>query len=257
MEPPSGPPGPLFGPPGPSPLRTPSLRSSECARTAGRHALRQRPARAFGATERARGLRAGRRRPRPQPGELHLRGRRSWKTWHVAIFVLIACLLGMWFAWLVNGSASSATSGSGTGGTYKLPPQSGSGSSTTTVQGSPEDRAASRRRLRGAQALRLRAGAAGSSSDHDDRRRCGELRLFHLHDPAPRPGVVPGSCPSGSGNWTSPAFTVAGSTWYIGWAYQCNPVPAARPTLRGLRGAERREPFRHTGSVEPARRGNR
>jgi hypothetical protein len=34
-----------------------------------------------------------------------------------------------------------------------------------------------------------------------------------------------------TGNWTSPAFNIAGGTWNIGWAFQCTPAPTATPTF--------------------------
>jgi hypothetical protein len=35
-----------------------------------------------------------------------------------------------------------------------------------------------------------------------------------------------------AGNWTSPAFTIAGGTWNIGWAFQCTPAPSAAPSFQ-------------------------
>jgi hypothetical protein len=35
-----------------------------------------------------------------------------------------------------------------------------------------------------------------------------------------------------TGNWTSPAFTIAGGTWNIGWAFQCTPAPAGGPSFQ-------------------------
>ena len=35
-----------------------------------------------------------------------------------------------------------------------------------------------------------------------------------------------------TGNWTSPAFTIAGGQWDIGWAFQCSPTPTSAPGLQ-------------------------
>ena len=38
--------------------------------------------------------------------------------------------------------------------------------------------------------------------------------------------------PPRAGNWTSPAFTIAGGTWNIGWAFQCAPAPSGGPSFQ-------------------------
>jgi hypothetical protein len=174
---------------------------------------------------------------RPEPGQLHLQGRRSWKSWQLAVFVVVACLLGMWFAYHINGSSSSAaTGGSGSGssgGSYKLPTEggtstgsgaSGSGASGTTgtathaagAKGASDTTTTVAGASGSSTTTTVAAGAAAAGSATSTTQPLGqEAYLVPAHQ--------------ASGNWTSPAFTIAGGTWYVGWAFQCNPVPAANP----------------------------
>ena len=167
----------------------------------------------------------------PQPGELHLKERRSWKTWQLVLGVLLAAFVGM----AINGNVGNASTTSGSGASsYKLPPPSSTGSSTTTAPTGGGARGASG----SSTTTTTAAGGAGSSSS--------------TTTTAPG-GAAPGGTASGgsttgttqpvgqesylvpeyqsSGNWTSPTFNIAGSTWYVGWAFQCNPVPAVKPTF--------------------------
>ena len=45
---------------------------------------------------------------RPEPGSLHLKGGRSWRTWQLVLAVIVAAVIGMWF----NGNTGSASSAS-------------------------------------------------------------------------------------------------------------------------------------------------
>ena len=171
---------------------------------------------------------------RPEPGSLNIKGRRSFKPWHVAILVLIACLLGMWFAYQINGSASATSSGSGSGGgTYKLPTEGG-GSSSTGSSGSTGTSGAGARSAGGGSASRATttttlAGGTGSSTTTTVAGGTGAAgaATSSTQSLGQEAYLVPAH--QASGNWTSPAFNIAGSTWYVGWAFQCNPVPAANP----------------------------
>jgi len=130
---------------------------------------------------------------RPEPGSLHLRGGRAWKTWQLVLAVLVAAVVGMWF----NGNTASDTSASASSngsGAYKLPAPSGSSGSPTTT-----------------------AGGSGSSP------ATSPATL------APATVLVPAT--QLTGDWTSPVFNIAGGTWNIGWAFACSPVPAATPTF--------------------------
>lgn len=165
---------------------------------------------------------------RPEPGQLHIKGRRAWKTWQLFLAVLVAVFIGMW----INGNVGNAstTSASGTSeGAYKLPPASGSGggsSSTSTTSAS-----GSRSGTGSSTTTTTAAGAAGSSATTTTAAgaAAGGSTTATTAPLGQESYLVPEH--QSTGNWTSPAFNVAGSTWYIGWAFQCNPVPAAKPTF--------------------------
>ena len=166
----------------------------------------------------------------PEPGELKIKERRSWKTWQLMTAVVLAAFVGMWF----NGNAGSASSSASSGAGYKLPPSSGAsgatattapgakgstgapaGSSTTTTTGAGESPAST---TAGGSTATTAAGAAGAESP--------------TTTVAVGPAMVLVPETQQSGNWTSPAFTIAGGTWNIGWAYQCAPAPAAAPAFQ-------------------------
>ena len=230
-EPPSGPPGPWFGQPGQD--RFPPPPPSAPASPPGATSVSDPP----GTPEQPSASTPG---PpladdtRPEPGSLNIKGRRAFKPWHVAILVLLACLLGMWFAYQINGSASATSSGSGSGGgTYKLPTDGG-GSSSTGSSGSTGTsgtgaRSAGGRSASGATTTTTAAGGADSSTTTTVAGGSGASgAATSTTQPLGQEAyLVPAH--QASGNWTSPQFSIAGSTWYLGWAFQCNPVPAANP----------------------------
>jgi hypothetical protein len=156
---------------------------------------------------------------RPEPGELHIVGRRSWKTWQLLLAVVIAAVLGMAFNG-VTGSASGTSASSGSSGGYKLPPpnastagggSSGAGhssASTTTTTSAGGSTPAS--------------GAAGSVTT-----TTAAASVTQATGPATV--LIPST--QQSGNWTSGTFNIAGGAWNIGWAFQCTPVPASTPTF--------------------------
>src|SRR5271169_2550098 len=65
----------------------------------------------------------------PAPGELHIKERRTWKTWQLATGMLVAALVGM----ALNYHTVGAT-GSSNAPAYKLP--TSTGSTTTTMPSS-------------------------------------------------------------------------------------------------------------------------
>lgn len=164
----------------------------------------------------------------PEEGELKIKGRRSWKTWQVLIAVVLALGIGMW----LNGNAGTASgnpaaSGSGGGG-YKLPPDGASattapasaaagGSTATTAAGSTATTTA------GATSTTV-AGATSSTVAGGTTATTGAAAV------GPATVLVPQT--TQTGNWTSPAFTIAGGTWNIGWAFQCAPAPSGGPSFQ-------------------------
>ena len=159
----------------------------------------------------------------PEKGELKIKERRTWKTWQVLTVAIIAAGIGMWF----NGNAGSASgnpAASSGSSSYKLPPPSSStahaGSSTAAgASSSPTTTAASSTSTTAAGASP--AGAAGTS---DSTTTTGAASV------GPATVLVPET--QQTGNWTSPAFTIAGGTWNIGWAFQCAPAPAGGPSFQ-------------------------
>ena len=159
----------------------------------------------------------------PEEGELKIKERRSWKTWQLLLAVVLAAGLGMWFNSLGGSSSgNAATSGSGSG-TYKLPPDgatattapagaaaAGHGSTATTAAGSTSTTTA---------AGTTATTAAGGSTATTAPAAVGPATV-----------LVPET--TQTGNWTSPAFTIAGGTWNIGWAFQCAPAPTGGPSFQ-------------------------
>jgi hypothetical protein len=159
---------------------------------------------------------------KPEEGELNIKERRSWKTWQVLIAVVVAIVLGMWFNG--NTGTASGSSASSSGGGYKLPPAAGA---PTTVPAS-----ASAAAKGGATTATTAAGststtAAGATSTTA---AGGTTATTAATAVGPATVLVPET--TQSGNWTSPAFTIAGGTWNIGWAFQCTPAPTGGPSFQ-------------------------
>jgi hypothetical protein len=157
----------------------------------------------------------------PEKGELKIKERRSWRTWQLLAAVLVAAVVGMWF----NGNSGSASGipGSGSGGSsggYKLPPAAGSPSTTVAAAGG----AATSTTAAGGATTTTAAGTATSTTAAGTTATTAPVVL------APASVLVPET--QQAGNWTSPAFTIAGGTWNIGWAFQCVPVPTVTPTFQ-------------------------
>src|SRR5664280_2577520 len=157
----------------------------------------------------------------PEKGELKIKERRSWRTWQLLAAVLVAAVVGMWF----NGNSGSASGipGSGSGGSsggYKLPPAAGSPSTTAAAAGG----AATSTTAAGGATTTTVAGTATSTTAAGTTATTAPVVL------APASVLVPET--QQAGNWTSPAFTIAGGTWNIGWAFQCVPVPTVTPTFQ-------------------------
>ena len=172
---------------------------------------------------------------RPEPGSLHLKGGRSWKTWQLVVAVIVAAVVGMWFNGS-TGSATSASSGSG-GGAYKLPAPSAPAGSPTTVAGSNSTSTTTAGGSGGAISTTTAAGGSGSSTSTTTAGGSGSSTSTttaggSASSPAalaPASVLVPAT--QLTGDWTSPVFNIAGGTWNIGWAFACSPVPASTPTF--------------------------
>ncbi|HUA94274.1 MAG TPA: hypothetical protein VMB82_01965 [Acidimicrobiales bacterium] len=147
----------------------------------------------------------------PRRGELGIRQRRSWRTWHLVLAVVAALVLGM-----IIGNDSSSSGGSGATSpngaakqTYTPPPpagSSGTASTSTTV---------------GSSSTTTSAGAGGDTTDTSSTTTTASSTTATTGAPTI---LLPAK--EASGNWTSPAFTVGAAPWSLGWAYQCTPAPA-------------------------------
>ncbi len=172
---------------------------------------------------------------RPEPGELKLKERRSWRTWQLLTVALVAAIFGMWINGDTGGGASNAGTDSG-----KLPPAAapssgapaagstattttaaGGGSVTTTTAagGSTKTTAASGSTTTTAAAGSTTTTAAGGSTTVSSTAAAGPARVLLLS-------------PQLTGNWTSTPFTTTVASWNIGWAFRCSPAPAAGPSFQ-------------------------
>jgi hypothetical protein len=160
----------------------------------------------------------------PEKGELKIKERRTWKSWQLLLAVLLAAGLGMWINALSGpATPSSAGSSSGSSGGYKLPPASGSSPSSAASHGT------------GSSTSRSGAGttattAAGSATTTTSASGAGSSTTPSSVALGPVTVLIPQV--EQSGNWTSPAFNIAGGTWNIGWAFQCTPAPSASPSFQ-------------------------
>lgn len=157
----------------------------------------------------------------PEPGELQIKERRAWRTWQLLVAIALALVVGMW----INGSAgsSSGVADSSASRGYTLPPAAssptttaGSGSSTTSTAPA----GATSTTVAGGAPTTTVPGAAAA----------GATATTAPVAVGPATVLVPAT--QLTGNWTSPAFTIAGGTWNIGWAFQCVPAPTTSPSFQ-------------------------
>jgi hypothetical protein len=142
----------------------------------------------------------------PTPGELHIKGRRTWATWQLVVAVGVAILIG--FA--LNGTTGGSATASSGAPAYKVPASAGSVSTTTAPGGSTTTTAA------GGSTTTTAAGGSTTT----------------VSTAAPGPARVLLGPSQMSGNWTSPAFTTTAAGWNIGWAFNCSPAPASGPSFQ-------------------------
>ena len=146
--------------------------------------------------------------PMPAPGDLHIKEKRSWKSWQLAVGMLVALLAGM--ALNAPSSGSSSSSSSSTAPAYTIPKSTGS-TTTTTAAGGATTTAAS-----GGTTTTTAAGGGATTSSTA---AAGPARVL----------LGPTQL---QGNWTSPSFTTTVPNWNIGWAFSCTPAPAAGPSFQ-------------------------
>ncbi len=153
----------------------------------------------------------------PAPGELHIKDRRTWKTWQLVTAMLAAALVGMALNYHTVGATQSSNAPA-----YVLPKSTGS--TTTTTPSSAADSSGS--------STTTTAAAGGSSgSTPTTTAAAGGSTATSAPSSTSSPGAGPARVLMGptqlQGNWTSPAFTTTVAGWNIGWAFNCSPAPAA------------------------------
>jgi len=162
---------------------------------------------------------------KPEPGELKIKERRSWKTWQLLSAVLIAAIFGMWINGNTGGGAASTT-GTSTG-SGKLPPPSASssgsgaagGTATTTTAAAAAGGSSTTTTAAGGSTTTTAAGGSTTTSTPSP-------------TAAPGPARVLLTSPQLQGNWTSTSFTTTAAPWNIGWAFRCAPAPATGPSFQ-------------------------
>ena len=121
-------------------------------------------------------------------------------TWQLLVASTVALVVGLWLGSLAGPSGTAAAPTS----SYRPPPPAGSTPATTTPAA--------------AATTATTVPASGSSTT--------------TSSVPPGPATVLVGPTQRSGNWTSPAFTIAGGTWNIGWAFRCTPAPTAGPAFQ-------------------------
>jgi|GEM_PF-2357975 len=159
----------------------------------------------------------------PQPGELQIKERRAWRTWQLLVAIALALVVGMW----INGNAGSpsgvASSSSSHG--YKLPPAASP--STTAVAGSASSTTST---VPAGGTTTTTAAGGTTATTAPGAAAAGTTATTAPVVVGPATVLVPAT--QLTGNWTSPAFTIAGGTWNIGWAFQCVPAPTTTPAFQ-------------------------
>lgn len=146
----------------------------------------------------------------PMRGELALKDRRSWKTWQLAIAVLVAFLIGLAINYKAAGGGAESTNTP----SYKLPAASGGATTTTAAAGGSS----------ASTTTTTSTGTGGSTTTSSTPSSSSTTA-------APGPARVLLGPTQLQGNWTSPAFTTTTSGWNVGWAFRCTPAPASGPSF--------------------------
>jgi hypothetical protein len=148
----------------------------------------------------------------PGPGQLHIKQRVSWKTWHVVLVALVMFLIGA----AVNYKAVGASTETSNKPAYTLPGSSGTATTTTSPSSSPAGGSSS-----------TTTTAAGAGGGTPTTTAASGSSTTTSSTPASGPARVLLGPTQLQGNWTSPAFTTTVASWNIGWAFKCSPAPAS------------------------------
>src|ERR1700733_721190 len=149
--------------------------------------------------------------PMPAPGELHIKGKLTWKTWQVVVAVLAALLIGMGLNYRTVGATSASNAPA-----YKLPASGGAATTTT-----PSSSGSTHGTVAGGSTTTTAASGSTTTSTPSSPASTAA--------PAPAGGLLGPT--QLQGNWTSPSFTTTVAGWNIGWAFRCAPAPASGPSF--------------------------
>lgn len=157
----------------------------------------------------------------PAPGDLQIKGRRSWATWQLAVVFLVAVLVG--FA--LNGTTQSSSTASTTAPAYQVP--ASTGATTTTVAGSGGTTTTV---AAGGTTTTAAGGTTTTVAGGTTTTVAGGSTTATTAAPAPAGVLLPAT--QKQGNWSSPPFTTTAAGWNIGWAFSCTPAPASGPSFQ-------------------------
>jgi hypothetical protein len=158
----------------------------------------------------------------PAPGELHIKERRAWRTWQLAVVAVVALGVGAWVNSLAGPSGNSSSQAA-EAPAYKLP--TSGGATTTTAAG-------------GSSATTTTAAAGGSTTTTTSAAGGSTTTTVAGGSSATTTPAAAGPArvllgPTQlKGNWTSPTFTTTAAGWNIGWAFSCAPAPASGPSFQ-------------------------
>jgi hypothetical protein len=156
----------------------------------------------------------------PAPGELHIKERRSWKTWQLITAMVVAALFGMWVNYDSKGSAATTVAAQ----SNNLPPPASTGATTTVPSsgGGAGDKTGTGGKGVAGPTTTAPAGSVTTTTAPTTSQTTTPGQPLQLILPATQM----------QGNWTSPSFSITVSPWNIGWAFQCTPAPASGPAFQ-------------------------
>jgi hypothetical protein len=161
--------------------------------------------------------------PMPARGDLHIKERRSWKTWQLVTGMVIAVLIGMAIDYN-SPSSNSATAASKSA--YALPPPSGNAATTSSTASAPSTSSSGSTTTTTTTMTPAASGSATTTATTTT--AAGSTATTAADGPAQTLLAAHQS----TGNWTSTTFTPTAAGWNIGWAYQCTPAPASGPSFQ-------------------------
>jgi hypothetical protein len=167
----------------------------------------------------------------PAPGELHIKERRTWKTWQLVTGMIVAALFGMFLNHISSNASPSSSSTKG----YSLPPPAATGGSasttvpTTTVPiSSTTSPGVTKSHASGKGATASKAKGSSEAVTTTTTVTTSTTTITPSTGPIEQLLLSPQL----HGNWTSGPFMVTNPPWSLGWAFACSPAPASGPSFQ-------------------------